>query len=82
VPEDGNYAFALPDGHAGALKVADGSERARAAVAVGCDAVFMETHPDPDKGLSDGPNMVVLDRLEAMLRQLTILRETVLAFGN
>ena len=55
---------------------------ARAAVAVGCDAVFMETHPDPDKGLSDGPNMVVLDRLETMLRHLTILRETVLAFEN
>ena len=42
----------------------------------------METHPDPDNGLSDGPNMVVLDRLESMLKQLTILRETVLAFEN
>ena len=55
---------------------------ARAAVAVGCDAVFMETHPDPDKAKSDGPNMVFLDKLEAMLRQLTILRETVLSFDS
>ncbi len=53
---------------------------ARAAVAVGCDAVFMETHPDPDKAKSDGPNMVVLDQLETLLRQLTVLRETVLSF--
>lgn len=53
---------------------------ARAAVAVGCDAVFLETHPDPDHAKSDGPNMVVLDQLESLLRQLTALRETVLPF--
>ena len=53
---------------------------ARAAVAVGCDVVFMETHPEPDKAKSDGPNMVVLDQLETLLRQLTVLRETVLTF--
>jgi len=55
---------------------------ARAAVAVGCDAVFLETHPDPDNAKSDGPNMVVLDQLETLLRQLTILRETVLSFDR
>ncbi len=54
----------------------------RAAVAVGCDAVFMETHPDPDKAKSDGPNMIVLDKLETLLRQLTVLRETVLSFES
>ena len=53
---------------------------ARAAVAVGCDAVFLETHPDPDKAKSDGPNMVILDQLETLLLQLTRLRETVLSF--
>lgn len=53
---------------------------ARAAVAVGCDAVFLETHPDPDHAKSDGPNMVVLDQLEPLLHQLTTLRETVQAF--
>lgn len=40
----------------------------RAAIAVGCDAVFIETHPQPDQALSDGPNMVPLDQLEELLR--------------
>ncbi|MFO0976238.1 MAG: 3-deoxy-8-phosphooctulonate synthase [Planctomycetaceae bacterium] len=53
---------------------------ARAAVAAGCDAVFMETHPTPDNAKSDGPNMIVLDELETLIRQLTILRETILSF--
>lgn len=43
---------------------------ARAAVAVGVAAVFMETHEDPDRAPSDGPNMVVLSELEPMLREL------------
>ena len=51
---------------------------ARAAVAVGCDAVFFETHPDPDNAKSDGPNMVPLAEVEDLVRQLTILRETTL----
>lgn len=55
---------------------------ARAAVAVGCDAVFMETHPNPDKALSDGPNMVKLDSLSTLLKQLTTLRETILSFED
>ena len=47
---------------------------ARAAVAVGVDGLFMEVHPDPDRGLSDGPNMVPLHRLEPMLQQLLAIR--------
>ena len=43
---------------------------ARAAVAVGVGAVFIETHQDPDNAPSDGPNMVPLDQLEALLRDL------------
>ena len=43
---------------------------AKAAVAVGCDGLFMETHPHPDKALSDGPNMVPLKEMEALLEQL------------
>ena len=43
---------------------------ARAAVAAGVDAVFMEVHPDPDHALCDGPNSWPLDRLEALLRSL------------
>jgi 2-dehydro-3-deoxyphosphooctonate aldolase (KDO 8-P synthase) len=43
---------------------------ARAAVAVGVALVFMETHQDPDKAPSDGPNMVVLKEMPALLRRL------------
>ncbi len=43
---------------------------ARAAVAVGVAAVFMETHPDPDKAPSDGPNMIRLKDMPAILRTL------------
>ena len=43
---------------------------ARAAVAVGVDAVFMETHQDPDNAPSDGPNMVPLDQFEALAAEL------------
>ena len=44
---------------------------ARAAIAVGVGAIFMETHEDPDNAPSDGPNMVPLDKLENLLKQLT-----------
>jgi 2-dehydro-3-deoxyphosphooctonate aldolase (KDO 8-P synthase) len=47
---------------------------ARAAVAVGCDALFMETHPDPDKALSDGPNSIPLDEFPKTMRQCLKLR--------
>ena len=43
----------------------------RAAIAVGVAAIFIETHPDPDNAPSDGPNMVPLDKLENLLKQLT-----------
>jgi 2-dehydro-3-deoxyphosphooctonate aldolase (KDO 8-P synthase) len=46
---------------------------ARAAVAVGVAGVFIETHQDPDNAPSDGPNMVPLDRLEALLKTLMAL---------
>ncbi len=52
---------------------------ARAAVAVGCDAVFFETHPDPDNAKSDVPNMVPLSGVEELVKQLTALRENVLS---
>ena len=47
---------------------------ARAAAAVGCDAVFMEIHEDPDNAPSDGPNMLPLSQLEATLRQVLAVR--------
>jgi len=43
---------------------------ARAAIAVGVAAVFMETHPDPDNAPSDGPNMIPLSEMENLLKQL------------
>jgi 2-dehydro-3-deoxyphosphooctonate aldolase (KDO 8-P synthase) len=71
----------------GGLGSATGGNRAmveplaRAAVAIGADAVFFETHPEPDRSPSDGPNMVPLDEFPALLSRLVKLRETVEALG-
>ena len=60
----------------GGLGSATGGNRAmveplaRAAVAIGADGLFFETHPDPDRSPSDGPNMIPLDRFAAVLRRL------------
>ncbi len=43
---------------------------ARAAVAVGVSALFIETHEDPDRAPSDGPNMIPVDRIAALIRRL------------
>ena len=48
---------------------------ARAAVAVGCDGVFMETHPDPDSAPSDGPNMIALADLPDLVQTCLRIRE-------
>lgn len=53
---------------------------ARAACAVGIDALFMEVHENPDKALSDGPNMVPLHQLEGILKQLLAIREAIAVF--
>lgn len=50
---------------------------AKAAVSCGADALFMEVHPEPDKALSDGPNMVRLDELEEMLKRIIRVYEAV-----
>lgn len=42
----------------------------KAAVAVGCDGIFMEVHPEPDKALSDGPNMVAICQVKKILKIL------------
>ena len=60
----------------GGLGGASGGQRefvpvlARAALAIGVAGLFMETHEDPDNAPSDGPNMVPLDKMEALLEQL------------
>jgi len=67
----------------GGLGAATGGNRAmveplaRAAVAIGADALFFETHPAPDQSPSDGPNMVPLAELRALLRRLSRIRQTV-----
>lgn len=48
---------------------------AKAAIAVGADGLFIETHPNPSVAKSDGANMLQLDRLEALLKKLVRLRE-------
>jgi 2-dehydro-3-deoxyphosphooctonate aldolase (KDO 8-P synthase) len=50
---------------------------ARAAVAVGIDGLFLETHPDPDNALCDGPNMLPLQHMEELLETLLEIDEAV-----
>jgi 2-dehydro-3-deoxyphosphooctonate aldolase (KDO 8-P synthase) len=52
---------------------------ARAAVAAGVSGLFMETHPDPEMALSDGPNSWPLGKLEALLETLLELDQVVKA---
>lgn len=67
----------------GGLGAATGGNRemveplARAAVAIGVDGLFFETHPEPEKSPSDGPNMIPLAQFRAMLLRLLKIRETV-----
>ena len=69
---DATHSVQLPGGMGGK----SGGQRefvpvlSRAAVAVGVSGLFMETHPDPDKALSDGPNAWPLPKMEALLRTL------------
>jgi 2-dehydro-3-deoxyphosphooctonate aldolase (KDO 8-P synthase) len=55
---------------------------ARAAMALGCDGLFCETHPDPDRSPSDGPNMVPLDRLPALIDRLLAVRGAISQFAS
>ncbi|MBI4309650.1 MAG: 3-deoxy-8-phosphooctulonate synthase [Candidatus Omnitrophica bacterium] len=50
---------------------------ARCAVAAGVDAVFLETHPDPAKALSDGPNMLPLNKVENLIKELMAIDKIV-----
>jgi len=78
---DATHSVQLPGGGAGGMTTSGQREMiptlARAAVAAGCDALFLEVHPDPDKALSDGPNSMRLDELEPLLRTCLRIREAV-----
>jgi 2-dehydro-3-deoxyphosphooctonate aldolase (KDO 8-P synthase) len=76
---DATHSVQLPGGKG----TASGGQRefvpvlARAAVAAGVAGIFMETHPDPSKALSDGPNAWPLDRMASLLETLVALDKTV-----
>jgi len=78
---DATHSVQLPGGQG----TSSGGQRefvpvlARAAIAVGVAGVFMETHPDPAKALSDGPNAVPLKHMKALLEQLVSLDRVVKA---
>ncbi len=69
---DATHSVQLPGGKG----KASGGERqfvaglSRAAVAFGCDGLFLEVHPEPDKAPCDGPNMISLAELEKLLKQI------------
>jgi 2-dehydro-3-deoxyphosphooctonate aldolase (KDO 8-P synthase) len=73
---DATHSVQLPGG----LGTASGGQRdyvaplARAAAAVGVDALFVEVHENPDKAPSDGPNMLTPDALDALLRDVLAVR--------
>ncbi len=69
---DATHSVQLPggQGHASGGQREFVEPLARAALAVGAAALFIETHDDPDNAPSDGPNMVPLDRMDAMLARL------------
>ncbi|QFT61377.1 3-deoxy-8-phosphooctulonate synthase [Roseivivax sp. THAF30] len=72
---DATHSVQLPGGQG----TSTGGQRefveplARAAIAVGCAAVFIETHEDPDNAPSDGPNMVPIDKLQPLLEGLAAI---------
>jgi 2-dehydro-3-deoxyphosphooctonate aldolase (KDO 8-P synthase) len=75
---DATHSVQQPGGFGpGGLQRALVPTLARAAVAVGVAGIFLETHPDPDKALSDGPNMWPLDRMEELLGVLQELDRVV-----
>jgi 2-dehydro-3-deoxyphosphooctonate aldolase (KDO 8-P synthase) len=80
---DATHSVQLPGG----MGTSSGGQRqfvpvlARAAVAAGIAGIFMETHPDPSKALSDGPNAWPLDKMEALLSTLKELDSRVKADG-
>jgi 2-dehydro-3-deoxyphosphooctonate aldolase (KDO 8-P synthase) len=78
---DATHSVQLPSTGAGGTVTAGEREMipylARAAVAAGCDALFLEVHPRPEEALSDGPNALRLDDLERLLRVCLRIRAAI-----
>jgi 2-dehydro-3-deoxyphosphooctonate aldolase (KDO 8-P synthase) len=81
---DATHSVQLPGGQGNS----SGGQRefvpvlARAAVAVGISGLYMETHPDPAKALSDGPNAVPLDRMKELLESLLAIDTVIKSTGS
>jgi 2-dehydro-3-deoxyphosphooctonate aldolase (KDO 8-P synthase) len=78
---DATHSVQLPGGLGGA---SDGRREmiavlARASMAVGIDGLFLETHPDPEKALCDGPNALYLKDMRALLTRLQKIRSGLLS---
>jgi len=76
---DGTHSVQLPGG---AGTTSSGQREfveylVRAAVATGVDGLFLEVHDNPEEALSDGPNMVYLDKLEKMLKEVLAIHDIV-----
>ncbi len=78
---DATHSVQLPSAGAGGTSTAGEREMipylTRAAVAAGCDALFLEVHPRPEEALSDGPNALRLDDLAGLLRVCLRIREAI-----
>jgi 2-dehydro-3-deoxyphosphooctonate aldolase (KDO 8-P synthase) len=83
---DATHSVQLPSAGAGGTVTSGEREMvpylARAAVAAGCDALFLEVHPKPEEALSDGPNALRLDDLEGVLRVCLRIREAIGEIGS
>ena len=81
---DATHSVQLPGGQGSS----SGGQRefvpvlSRAAVAVGISGLFMETHPDPSKAMSDGPNAVPLNRMKELLESLVAIDTVVKKTGS
>jgi len=76
---DATHSLQLPGGKG---NVSDGQKEyiqplSRAATAVGIAGIFIETHPDPDNALSDGPNSLPLNQLKPLLEQLRVIDDLI-----
>ncbi|MCH2212524.1 MAG: 3-deoxy-8-phosphooctulonate synthase [Fuerstiella sp.] len=79
---DATHSVQLPGGETTGGQSAMVFPLARAAVAAGADAVFFETHPNPEEAMSDGPNLVRLDQAATLVRQLSAIREVTLNLSS
>ena len=78
---DATHSVQLPSAGAGGTATAGEREMvpylSKAAVAAGCDSLFLEVHPRPEEALSDGPNALRLEDLESLLRVCIRIREAI-----